>query len=102
MGWKWCKEAREEFNAAKESQIGRPLKGEVLDAIRGIVNGLFDISEAHKIIKPAPVFTEDPWTILYGRQGKTYIGLCFLHCREENVPRSAYAVAQDRLDNLVF
>jgi hypothetical protein len=102
VGWKWCKEAREEFNAAKESQIGSPFKGEVLDVIRGIVNGSFDISQAHKLIKPAPVFTEHPWTILYGRQGQTHIGLCLLHCRVEDVPKSAYAVAQERLDNLVF
>lgn len=100
MTFRWCKEAKEEFLAAVGRPSGSVLKGETLRVLQGIVSGALDSAETHKIIRQTAVHGESPWTVLYSGGDGAYVGLLFVQALGDQLPQSAYEVAQIRLSNL--
>ena len=97
MGFRWCKEARDEFDAATGQWGGRALKGETLAVLRRMVAGALDVAETHKAIRSAEV---GDWTILYTGSDGAYVGLLFVRCTADRLPEEAYELAESRLANL--
>lgn len=102
VAFRWCKEAKEEFYAAVGLSGGSILKGETLVVLKRLASGALDLTETHKIIRQTAVHGGSPWTILYSGGDGTYVGLLFVQARGDQLPPSAYEVAQIRLSNLHF
>jgi hypothetical protein len=102
VGFKWCREARAEFEAATRQRDGRALKGVILHVLQKIVGGWLDLNQAHKLVRSAPVHSTSPWTILYSGENGNYLGLLLVQIAEDQLPPSACDVAQTRLSNLRF
>ena len=100
MGFRWGKEARDEFDAAVSQTGGSVLKGETLAVLKRMVAGALDVAETHKLIRAAAV--RDQWTILYSGGDGAYVGLLFVRSAVEQLPPEAYELAESRLANLRF
>jgi hypothetical protein len=97
VGFRWCKEARDEFDAASRQRGGSALKGETLAVLKRMVAGALDVTETHKAIRPAEV---GDWTILYTGGDGAYVGLLYVRCAADRLPEEAYQLAESRLANL--
>jgi hypothetical protein len=101
--FRWCKEARKEFEAAKKRADGSVLKGTILYVLEKLRAGqLLELARTDLPIRPAPVSVESQWSILYSGDDGDYVGLLLIQCAVEKLPASAYDLAQERLANLQF
>jgi hypothetical protein len=101
--FKWCKEANEEFETAKQRPDAPFIKAAVLSALEKLRMGRrLELARAHLPIRPAPVQAESEWSMLYSGEDGDYVGLVLIKCAVDKLPPSAYELAKERLANLQF
>ena len=105
MGFKfrWCKEARDEYERALQRPDAPFIKAAVLSAWERLRTGRrLDLARAHLPIRSAPAQAESEWSMLYAGDDGDYVGLLFIECAVDELPQSAYELAKERLANLQF
>lgn len=101
--FRWCKEARKEFETAKQRPDGSALKGEIFYALEKLRAGQrLELIGTSLPIRPALVSAESPWSILYSGEDLDYVGLVLIQRAVDKLPPSAYELARVRLANLQF